>query len=115
MLSASQASLRRLCRCAHAAARTSVSLRLRHKYTMALAREIPDSFVDAVAAHSADRASAVSLALAREQHAEYLSQLRKHVPTLCLPAIEAHPDCVFVEDTVVGVGDTAVITQPGHA
>ncbi|KAL9185113.1 hypothetical protein ACHAXT_002890 [Thalassiosira profunda] len=82
---------------------------------MALAREIPDSFVDAVAAHSADRASAVSLALAREQHAEYLSQLRKHVPTLCLPAIEAHPDCVFVEDTVVGVGDTAVITQPGHA
>jgi dimethylargininase len=28
-------------------------------------------------------------------------------------ADEAHPDCVFIEDTVVVVGDVAVITRPG--
>ena len=86
----------------------------RSRHTFALARDIPDSFVNAVVAHSPDQSSGVSLSLARKQHDEYISQLRKHVPTLCLPAIESHPDCLFVEDTVVAIADTAVITQMGH-
>ena len=86
----------------------------RSRHTMAIARDIPNSFVNAVVAHSTDHTK-VSLSLARKQHAEYLSTLREHVPTLCLPPIEAHPDCVFVEDTVVAIGDTAVITRLGHS
>lgn len=85
----------------------------RSRHTMAIARDIPNSFVNAVVAHSADQTN-VSLALARKQHDDYLSTLREHVPTLCLPPIEAHPDCLFVEDSVVAVGDTAVITRMGH-
>ncbi|KAL7527099.1 hypothetical protein ACHAWF_002037 [Thalassiosira exigua] len=81
---------------------------------IAIARDIPDSFVDAVVAHHSADDSPVSLALAREQHHKYLSKLRRHVPTICLPAIEPHPDCLFVEDTVVAVGDTAVVTRLGH-
>ena len=33
---------------------------------------------------------------------------------MCLPAIEHHPDCVFVEDTVVAIDNTAVICRLGH-
>eukprot|EP00571_Detonula_confervacea_P000993 CAMPEP_0172330074 /NCGR_PEP_ID=MMETSP1058-20130122/61213_1 /TAXON_ID=83371 /ORGANISM="Detonula confervacea, Strain CCMP 353" /LENGTH=320 /DNA_ID=CAMNT_0013047275 /DNA_START=83 /DNA_END=1045 /DNA_ORIENTATION=+ len=82
---------------------------------MAVARYIPDSFVNAVVAHSADQEADVSLALARKQHHDYLSHLRRHVPTICLPPIESHPDCLFVEDAVVAIGDTAVINLMGHA
>ena len=89
----------------------------RSRHTVAITREIPGSFINAVAAHSANQVSDVSdvsLALARKQHHDYLSNLRKHIPTICLPPIESQPDCLFVEDTVVAIYDTAVITQPGH-
>lgn len=33
---------------------------------------------------------------------------------MCLPSIEHHPDCVFVEDTVVAIDNTAVICRLGH-
>ena len=32
---------------------------------------------------------------------------------IALPADDAHPDCVFVEDTAIVLGDVAVITRPG--
>ena len=80
--------------------------------TMAIARQIPNSFLDALSDHGGN--DNVSLSKARIQHDRYLQELRRHVPTLCLPALESHPDCVFVEDTVVVVGNTAVITRLGH-
>jgi len=80
--------------------------------TMAIARQIPNSFLDALSDHGGN--DNVSLSKARIQHDRYLQELRRHVPTLCLPALESHPDCVFVEDTVVAVGNTAVITHLGH-
>ncbi|KAL3805947.1 hypothetical protein HJC23_007908 [Cyclotella cryptica] len=83
--------------------------------TMAIARQIPNSFLDALSDHSGTTANdAVSLSKARMQHDRYLQELRRHVPTLCLPALEPHPDCAFVEDTVVAVGNIAVITRLGH-
>ncbi|KAL7535947.1 hypothetical protein ACHAXR_006826 [Thalassiosira sp. AJA248-18] len=100
---------KRVLRHAYAASMAQTS---RSRHTMAIARDIPDSFLNAVVAHSADQG--ISLALARKQHNVYLSQLRKHLPTFCLPPMETHPDCLFVEDTVVAIGDTAVITQLGH-
>ena len=89
--------------------------RLRHHHTIAITREIPNSFVKAVVAHSIDQDDDVSLSIARRQHDEYVHQLSKHVQTvLRLPAIESYPDGLFVEDGVVTVGDTAVITNMGH-
>lgn len=97
----------------HARVASPQNSRSRSRHTVAIARGIPDSFVDAVVAHSADQ-DGVSLVVARKQHDDYVSQVRKHVPTICLPPMESHPDCLFVEDTVVAVGDAAVITRLGH-
>ena len=52
---------------------------------------------------------------ARRQHARYVTALRQVVPVFSLPALEGHPDCCFVEDTVVAIQRRAVITRLGHA
>lgn len=99
----------------YSVADTYNTLPKRHYYTFAISRELPDSFTDALSAHHDDTSTApVSIKVAREQHTQYLKTLREHVPTLCLPKLEGHPDSVFVEDTVVAVGKRAVITNPGH-
>lgn len=78
----------------------------------ALTRAIPDSFTRALSA--AVPAQAIDVALARAQHAAYEAALVACGATVDqLAADEACPDCVFVEDTAVIVGDTALITQPG--
>ena len=105
---------RQILRHVHTAAITHTCNSIRSRHTIAITREIPDSFTQAVVAHSSDQSN-VSLTLARKQHQAYLDELCKHVPTvLCIPPSESHPDCVFVEDTVVAIGGTAVITQLGH-
>jgi dimethylargininase len=97
----------------------SAGVTLRQQHTLAIARQIPNSFVNALSHHAASDAanssdnSNVSLATSIRQHDVYLQELRKCIPILCLPAIESHPDCVFVEDTVVAIGNVAVITQIG--
>lgn len=83
-------------------------------HTMAISRSLPDSFASAVAEHSTYNTPPVDMQLARAQHDGYVATLRKHVPVLCVPADEAFPDCLFVEDTVVAIGNKAVITRPGH-
>lgn len=91
------------------------SRRLRHNF--AIARDLPDSFVDALSSisHNTNNDVAiVDLDVARRQHETYVATLRQHVPTLCLPALPNHPDCLFVEDTVVAIGKQAVVTHPGH-
>ena len=105
---------------------TISSSRLRH--TVAISREIPDSFIDALSFHHDQSTSlnnndesnysqdvVVSLEKSREQHANYLHVLREHVPQLiCLPSIGSHPDCLFVEDTMIAINDTVVLTRMGH-
>jgi dimethylargininase len=87
----------------------------RFQYSFAIAREFPESFAhDALVSHCADT-SLLSMELARRQHSDYLRELRRIVPTLCLPALEDHPDCCFVEDAVVAIGGRAVLTRPGHS
>lgn len=51
---------------------------------------------------------------AQREHENYLTVLRKHLPVVCLPPMDHLPDSVFVEDTVVAIGNKAVITNPGH-
>lgn len=95
------------------------ALRKRFRHTLALCRDLPNSFHQAVSIPRSDGGAAepvvdVSLDLARQQLHNYVACLRQYIPTLCLPALELHPDCVFVEDTVVVLGRRAVITRPGH-
>jgi dimethylargininase len=91
-------------------------------YNFALTRQIPNSFVNALTKYydggSDDDAKRISMPLAKSQQEEYLSLLRSKVPTLLqLPALESHPDSIFVEDTMVFVGSQkkrVVLTWPGH-
>lgn len=77
----------------------------------ALIRDIPDSFDQAIVA-AGGRAPDVDLA--RTQHDVYRDHLDAAGYTITtIPADERCPDCVFVEDTAVIVGDFAVITRPG--
>ncbi|CAG5863519.1 unnamed protein product, partial [Menidia menidia] len=81
-------------------------------YTHAVVRGIPSSL--AKEALRSSRAE-VDLAGARREHEAYVEVLRTRLglEVLELPADDALPDCVFVEDAAVVCGDTALITRPG--
>jgi dimethylargininase len=51
---------------------------------------------------------------AREEHEQYRALLRElGCEVISLAADDAHPDCVFIEDTAIVLDDVAVITRPG--
>ena len=77
--------------------------------TRALVRGIPESFAYALSAAMPE--APILVGLARQQHRAYCEVLG--VPLTVLPADEASPDCVFVEDTAVIAGGVALITRPG--
>ena len=78
----------------------------------ALLRGVPSSFASATAAEAP--ASPIEVALAREQHNAYARALvNAGLEVVSIPADDQHPDCVFVEDTVVVAGGRALITTPG--
>lgn len=81
-------------------------------YTHAVVRGIPGSLAtEALRSSQAE----VDLDKAHQEHAEYVEVLRTRLglEVVELPADEALPDCVFVEDAAVVCGDTALITRPG--
>lgn len=81
------------------------------KHNTVIARAIPDSF-ERASLGSEDKI--INLNLARQQHQSYLDAIRMTgVETIVLPANETLPDCLFVEDTAVVIGDIALITNPG--
>jgi dimethylargininase len=54
------------------------------------------------------------LALALHQHDKYIETLKAlGLSVQVLPALEGHPDAVFVEDTALVAPEAAVITHPG--
>jgi dimethylargininase len=56
----------------------------------------------------------VRFAKAEEQWEAYVAALEAEgFTTLQIDADDAHPDCVFIEDTVVMLGQVAIITSPG--
>lgn len=84
-------------------------------YSFAIAREVPSSLPRALTKYaSQDDDDGINVDRAREQHDEYVRCLRTAVATYVMPALDEHPDSVFVEDTVVAIGKTAVVTNPGH-
>ncbi len=79
-----------------------------------LVRAVPSSFARALAA--APPEPPIDVARARAQHAGYVAALRRlGADVVELPADEACPDCVFVEDTAVIAGGLGLITRPGAA
>jgi dimethylargininase len=84
-------------------------------YSLAIAREVPKSLSNAVTMPDNNSISSnISYNRAKIEHSNYLQVLRKYIPVLCLPPIDDLPDSMFVEDTVVAIGNKAVITNPGH-
>jgi dimethylargininase len=74
-------------------------------------REVPDSYVSAIISGDG---RAPDVDKARAQHDRYQVLLgAAGYELVVLPADEAHPDCVFIEDTAVVLGPVAVITRPG--
>lgn len=76
----------------------------------ALLREIPDTFHQAIVRGG----RRPDPGRARQEHAAYRDALESagyRIETI--PADDAHPDCVFVEDTALVLGDVAVVARPG--
>ncbi len=75
----------------------------------ALIRPVPDSFHKALVR---DGRRKLDVELARAQHASYRQALDVAGHDVeVVPSDEAHPDCVFIEDTAVVVGQVAVIAR----
>lgn len=80
------------------------------RFTHAIVCRVPDSFQN----HALGIEGVINLEIAKEQHANYVSMLRRlGLDVIELPPDESLPDCVFVEDTAVVVNGTALITKPG--
>ncbi len=79
---------------------------------IAITRDVP-STIDAALVTFHER-EPIDMVRARAQHEQYrrvLASLGHQV--IALPADDAYPDCVFVEDTALVFDDVAVITRPG--
>ncbi len=77
----------------------------------ALVRGVPDSFIDALRRGSGP---ALDADLARKQHGVYVALLESAGYAIeAVAADERHPDSVFIEDTAVVVGLTAVVARSG--
>jgi len=79
---------------------------------LALVREPSPALQDGMVTHL--ERTPVDVERARDQHRAYVDVLRRHGwRPVVVPDGDAHPDGVFVEDTVVVVDDVAVLTRPG--
>jgi dimethylargininase len=79
---------------------------------IAVVRDIPKSFAQALKRHSPE--TPIDVRLAEDQHQSYVRAMRTMVPTVIqLPSDEGLPDCCFVEDTAVIVGRIAAINRLG--
>lgn len=79
----------------------------------ALIRPVPDSFEQALVREGRP---SLDVSRARDQHDQYRAQLeRSGYQVEVVPSDDAHPDCLFIEDTAVVLGNVAVVTIPGAA
>ena len=79
---------------------------------IAITRDVPKSIVACELTHL-DR-TPIDPVMAATEHREYRDLLASlGLDVVRIPADERYPDCVFVEDTAIVLGDVAVITRPG--
>ncbi len=83
------------------------------KRSRAVVREVSSNFDQALSSYFGTHTPDAECA--RVAHGDYVTALREQgVDVLVLPGLEGHPDCTFVEDTAVVVGDAVVIPFMGH-
>ncbi len=81
-------------------------------YSTALVRELADTFCDSLKQENPEQP--IDLELAKHQHhtySELVCSLVTHA--IYLPSDPMHPDCNFIEDTAILVGNEAVISRMG--
>lgn len=79
---------------------------------IAITRDVSPSIANAELTHL--QRVPIDYERARDQHEEYRALLASlGCEVISLPGDAAYPDCVFIEDTAVVLGDLAVITRPG--
>ncbi len=79
---------------------------------IAIVRELSSAFEDSLKLNPPP--IPIDLSLAKEQHERYIDLLKTLLPkVICLDADPKHPDCNFIEDTAILIGDTAIISRMG--
>lgn len=82
-------------------------------FTHAITRALPQSFAEH--AIRSDSSKKIEMARAVSQWQNYTAALKKSgLEVVTLPADERYPDCVFVEDTALVVGQKACLLRPGR-
>ncbi|NPV89267.1 MAG: N(G),N(G)-dimethylarginine dimethylaminohydrolase [Firmicutes bacterium] len=80
------------------------------KVKQAIVRGVPDTYQDCI---KPDPNQTIDLELVRLQHRAYCETLeRLGVEVIRIEPDERFPDCCFVEDTAIVLGDTAIIARP---
>ncbi|RNA18741.1 N(G)-N(G)-dimethylarginine dimethylaminohydrolase 1 [Brachionus plicatilis] len=82
------------------------------EYTHALVcDDVPKSVINGL---SLDEHEPVDYEMAKNQHESYLKHLEScGIKLVKIQSNENHPDCVFVEDTCIALGNKIFITNPG--
>jgi len=81
-------------------------------YRYALVRDLSSSFENSLKLNPPP--IPIDLSLAKQQHEAYIQLLETLVQDVIRVEADAnHPDCNFIEDTAIIVGDTAVISRMG--
>lgn len=82
-----------------------------YRFTHAVSRQPGKSIANGLRAGSGENPDAASF---RAEHAAYVDALKSAgVEVTLLPALEAYPDSVFVEDPALCAGGCAIILRPG--
>lgn len=81
-------------------------------YKFAIVRNLSDAFENSLKLNPP--IIPIDFNLAKEQHENYINLLKKLVPNVIeLEADQNHPDCNFIEDTAIIIGDITVISRMG--
>lgn len=81
-------------------------------HTHALVRGLASTFLDSLKLEPPPEP--IDIAKAEEQHEAYNQLIKALVPSVIhVPADDAHPDCVFIEDAILIIDGTAVACRSG--
>lgn len=86
-----------------------------YQYDCALVcSDVPKSAVNGLSLESEEKRELVDAALASRQHKSYIQALKDAgIQVFEVQPDEAFPDCVFVEDTAIAIGNRVFISNPG--
>jgi len=81
---------------------------------VAVVRNLPNSFADCLKMNAP--MNPIQVSVAQAQHRQYIQTLQNlGLNTIVVPADESLPDCCFIEDTAVVIGNKAAISNLGAA